>query len=61
MRIILITFANGQKAAFSSLKPFYVQHPEFANLKTQIDYRLSRLKKPFVCSGFTAERLEVRS
>ena len=61
MRIILITFANGKKQPYTSLKPFYREYPEYGKLKTQIDYRLSRLKEPFTCSEFTAERLEVRS
>jgi hypothetical protein len=59
MRVILITFINGQKAAFSSLKPFYRDYPQYAELKDKIDYRLSRKKEPFICSDFMCERLDV--
>jgi hypothetical protein len=61
MRIVLITFTDGNKIPYSSLKPFYRDYPQFEALKNKIDYQLSRRKEPFICSDFTAERMEVRS
>ena len=59
MRIILAIF-NDRFEVYGSLKPFFEQYPQYAELKDKIDYTMSRKKQPFEHSGFKLQRLNVR-
>lgn len=59
MRIILAIF-NDRFEAYTSLKPFFEQYPQYAELKDKIDYTMSRKKLPFEHSDFKLQRLNVR-
>ena len=59
MRIILAIF-NDRFEVYGSLKPFFEQYPQYAELKDKIDYTMSRKKSPFEHSDFKLQRLNVR-
>jgi hypothetical protein len=60
MRIILAVFSD-RFEAYTSLKPFFEQYPQYLDLKEQINYTLSRKKQPYEHSDFTLQRMNVRS
>lgn len=60
MRIILAVF-NDRFEAYTSLKPFFEQYPQYSELKEQINYTMSRKKQPYEHSDFKLQRLNVRS
>ena len=60
MRIILAVF-NDRFEAYTSLKPFFEQYPQYLELKEQINYTMSRKKQPYEHSDFKLQRLNVRS
>ena len=59
MRIVLAIFAN-RFEVYGSLKPFFEQYPQYAELKNKIDYTMSRKKLPFEHSDFKLQRMNVR-
>jgi len=59
MRILLVIF-NDRFEAYTSLKPFFEQYPQYLELKEQINYTMSRKKQPYDHSDFTLQRLNVR-
>ena len=59
MRIILAIFTD-RFEVYGSLKPFFEQYPQYAELKDKIDYTMSRKKLPFEHSDFKLQRLNVR-
>ena len=59
MRIILAVF-NDRFEVYGSLKPFFEQYPQYAELKDKIDYTMSRKKLPFEHSDFKLQRPNVR-
>ena len=59
MRIILAIFSD-RFEAFSSLRPFFEQYPQYAELKDKMDYTMSRKKLSFEHSDFKLQRLNVR-
>jgi hypothetical protein len=59
MRIILAIFPD-RFEVYGSLKPFFEQYPQYAELKDKIDYTMSRKKLPFKHSDFKLQRLNVR-
>ena len=63
MRIILAIFKDrnlGTYEIYGSLKPFFEQYQQYAELKDKIDYTMSRKKLPFEHSDFKLQRLNVR-
>ena len=63
MRVIVVKFKDrllGEYECYSSLKPFFEQYPQYAELKDKIDYTMSRKKLPFEHSDFKLQRLNVR-
>ena len=59
LRIILAIFTD-RFEVYGSLKPFFEQYPQYAELKDKIDYQMSRKKMPFEHSDFKLHRLNVR-
>lgn len=59
MRIILAIFTD-RFEAYTSLKPFFEQYPQYLELKEQINYTMSRKKLPFEHSDFKLQRMNVR-
>lgn len=59
MRIILAIF-NDRFEAYTSLKPFFEQYPQYSELKDKIDYTMSRKKLPYEHSNFKLQRINVR-
>lgn len=59
MRIILAVFSD-RFEAYTSLKPFFEQYPQYLELKEQINYTMSRKKLPFEHSDFKLQRMNVR-
>jgi hypothetical protein len=59
MRIILAIF-NDRFEAYTSLKPFFAQYPQYSELKEQINYTMSRKKQPYEHSDFKLQRMNVR-
>jgi hypothetical protein len=59
MRVILAIFTD-RFEVYGSLKPFFEQYTQYAELKDKIDYQMSRKKLPFVHSDFKLQRLNVR-
>ena len=59
MRVILVIF-NDRFEIYGSLKPFFEQYPQYAELKDKIYYIMSRKKLPFVHSDFKLQRMNVR-
>ena len=59
MRIILAIF-NDRFDVYGSLKLFFEQYPQYAELKYKIDYTMSRKKLPFEHSDFKLQRMNVR-
>jgi hypothetical protein len=59
MRIILAIFSD-RFEVYGSLKPFFEQYAQYAELKDKIDYTMSRKKLPFEHSDFKLQRLNVR-
>ena len=59
MRIILAVF-NDRVEAYTSLKPFFEQYPQYLELKEQINYIMSRKKQPYEHSDFKLQRMNVR-
>lgn len=59
MRIILAVFSD-RFEAYTSLKPFFEQHPQYLELKEQINYTMSRKKKPYEHSDFKLQRMNVQ-
>ena len=63
MRIILAKFKDrnlGTYEIYGSLKPFFEQYPQYAELKDKIDYQMSRKKQPYKHVDFQLQRLIVR-
>lgn len=63
MRVILVKFNDrllGEYECYSSLKPFFEQYPQYAELKEQINYTMSRKKQPYKHVDFKLQRLNVR-
>lgn len=58
MRIILAIFTD-RFEVYGSLKPFFEQYPQYAELKDKIDYTMSRKKLPFRFQVTTTECSEV--
>jgi hypothetical protein len=59
MRIILAIYPD-RFEAYSSLKSFFEQYPQYLEIKDKIDYQMSRKKLPFEHSDFKLHRLNVR-
>ena len=59
MRILLAIF-NDRFEAYTSLKPFFEQYPQYLELKEQINYTMSRKKQPYEHSDFKLQRMNVR-
>ena len=59
MRVILVIF-NDRFEIYGSLKPFFEQYPQYAELKNKIDYQMSRKKLSFEHTDFKLQRLNVR-
>lgn len=59
MRILLVIF-NDRFEAYTSLKPFFEQYPQYLDLKEQINYTMSRKKQPYEHSNFKLQRMNVR-
>lgn len=59
MRIILAVFID-RFEAYTSLKPFFEQYPQYLELKEQINYTMSRKKQPYEHSDFKLQRMNVR-
>lgn len=59
MRIILAIFTD-RFEVYGSLKPFFEQYPQYAELKDKIDYTMSRKKLHFEHSDFKLQRMNVR-
>lgn len=51
MRIILAIFTD-RFEAYTTLKPFFEQYPQYLELKEQINYTMSRKKQPYEHSDF---------
>ena len=63
MRVILAIFKDrnlGTYEIYGSIKPFFEQYPQYAELKDKINYQISRKKLPFEHSDFKLQRLNVR-
>lgn len=63
MRVILAIFKDrnlGTYEIYGSLKPFFEQYPQYAELKDKIDYTMSRKKQPYKHVDFELQRLNVR-
>ena len=58
MRIILAVFSD-RFEAYTSLKPFFEQYPQYLELKEQINYTMSRKKQPYEHSDFKLQRMNV--
>jgi hypothetical protein len=58
MRIILVIF-NDRFEAYTSLKPFFENYPQYLELKEQINYTMSRKKQPYEHSDFKLQRMNV--
>ena len=59
MRIILAIFPD-RFEVYSSLKPFFDQYPQYAELKDKINYTMSRKKQHYNHVDFELQRLNVR-
>ena len=59
MRIILAIFTD-RFEVYGSLKPFFEQYPQYAELKDKIDYTMSRKKQPYKHVDFELQRLNIR-
>ena len=59
MRIILAVFSY-RFEAYTSLKPFFENYPQYLELKEQINYTMSRKKQPYEHSDFKLQRMNVR-
>ena len=59
MRVVLAIFTD-RFEVYGSLKPFFEQYPQYAELKDKIDYTMSRKKLPFQHSDFKLQRMNVR-
>ena len=59
MRILLVIFSD-RFEAYTSLKPFFEQYPQYLELKEQINYAMSRKKQPYEHSDFKLQRMNVR-
>lgn len=63
MRVIIVRFKDrllGEYECYSSLKPFFEQYPQYADIKDRIYYTMSRKKQPFKHADFELQRLNVR-
>ena len=63
MRVILVKFKDrnlGTYEIYGSLKPFFEQYPQYAELKGKIDYTMSRKKQHYKHVDFELHRLNVR-
>jgi hypothetical protein len=63
MRVILAIFNDrnlGTYEIYGSLKPFFEQYPQYAELKDKIDHTMSRKKQPYEHSDFKLQRMNVR-
>ena len=59
MRIILAVFTDRYEI-YGSLKPFFEQYPEYAELRHKIEHVMSRKKLPFTHLDFKLLRLHIR-
>jgi len=59
MRIILAKFTD-RLEVYGSLKPFFEQYPQYAELKNKINYKMHRKKQPYKHVDFELQRMNVR-